>query len=96
LTSVNDPRKSSYEWTWQEGAQNCAVRVFPVTRRLIWSSSVDTSDGPVFDAGIAQTYKQFLRGDPPPYSVPSIILDDVRALVAYEDRKRGLFGWLRK
>jgi hypothetical protein len=94
---VSDQRKSSFEWVWQDGARDYAVRVFPVTRRLIWSSSEDTPSGPVFDAGVAQTYKQFLRGDPPPYVVPSVILDDVRALVAYEDRKHGgLFGRLRK
>jgi hypothetical protein len=94
---VSEQRKSSYEWVWQDGGHDCAVRVFPVTRRLVWSRAVDTSEGAVFDAGVAQTYKQFLRGEPPPYAVPKIILEDVRALVAYENRRRGgLFGWLRK
>ncbi len=94
-------RKSQTEWEWQEGTKHYAVRAFLSTRKLIWSSWVETSGAPVFDEGFVQTFEEFKRGDPGDrrshITPPQSVLDDLRVLIASEDqpKSRGLFGRLR-
>ncbi len=61
--------------TWQANGRHFRVQMFASTRRLIWSSWVETSDGPVYDDGFAQPFDAFLRGELPPHDPP----EDVRA-----------------
>ncbi len=54
------------EWRWHGDTRQRSVRLFASTRRLIWSAWVETSEGPVFDDGIAQDFDGFLQTGPPP------------------------------
>ncbi|HVU11739.1 MAG TPA: hypothetical protein VHD90_10685 [Phototrophicaceae bacterium] len=95
-------RRSQTEWEWQDGAKHYAVRAFIGTRRLIWSSWVETRGAPVFDEGFAQTFEEFKRGEPlddrrSHVAPPQTVLDALHALIASADqpKSRSLFGRLR-
>lgn len=66
-------RRSDTEWTWQMAGRNYSVRVFAATRRLIWSSWAETSEGPVFDDGFAQATDRFLAGEVPRPAPPELV-----------------------
>lgn len=83
-------------WEWEDGATHYAVVIFHKTEKLIWSSWVERPDGPAFDDGFAQTFAQFLAGEPPPTPTPPEVTAEVRAALAPEPKKRGLFGFLRR
>ena len=79
-------RKSATEWEWQEGRKTHSVRYFPETGRLIWSGWLQTSEGPVFDNGVAQTDAAFLADGVAhidKHKPPTALLDDLRALLIH-------------
>jgi hypothetical protein len=57
---------------------------------------VERPDGPAFDDGFAQTFEQFLGGELPPVSVPSAVIEALRAALTPEPRRRSVFGWFRR
>jgi hypothetical protein len=92
--TIRQPRET--RWEWQDGGRWHAVEAFQRTRRLIWSSWVERPDGPAFDDGFAQTFEQFLGGELPPVSVPSAVIEPLRAALTPEPRRRSVFGWFRR
>lgn len=74
-------RKSATEWEWQQGRKTYSVRYFPATGRLIWSGWMQTSEGVVFDEGIAQTADAFLAEGTAhieKHELPVALLDELR------------------
>jgi hypothetical protein len=71
LSSADYQQTAPAEWRWRDDTRQRSVRLFASTRRLIWSAWVETSEGPVFDDGIAQDVDLFLQtGAPLGINVP--------------------------
>lgn len=68
-------------WEWTDSNRGYSVRVFPSTKRLIWSSWAGTDEGTVFDDGVAQTIESFLAGHPAPLPTPPEVLEALRQYV---------------
>ena len=91
-------RRSTTESGWQIGSKHYAVRVFSNTRKLIWSSWIETAEVPIFDEGTAQTFEAFERGDSFPVlsTPPEAVLREIRAFLSEEAKpKDSLFRRLR-
>lgn len=71
-------RISKDEWQWQVGGKQQSARVFPSTRRVIWSGWIETNDVPLFEDGIRQTFEAVLN-EPPPVKMPDDLLAELRA-----------------
>lgn len=72
---------SKHEWLWveDESERHHAVRHFPQQGTLIWSSWVDSSQGPLFDEGVRQMLLDFAReGAPPGTHAPPDLLEAMR------------------
>ena len=94
-------RLSHHEWTWQTGIKHHAVRYFPNTKRLVWSSWMTMGDAPSFEDGHAQTADDFLETGQTYGEPPQALLDELRATlgVSTEEeapKRKGFFGWMRK
>jgi hypothetical protein len=88
---------SPTEWRWPVGNRYQGVRLFRRTGRLIWSRWAETSEGPQFDAGIAQEVDAFLADGPPAaIAAPDDLLAVLRSTLADDQPRRGLFGRRRR
>lgn len=92
---TNFTRTSDTEWTWLDGTHNRSVRYFPNTGRLIWSGWVMSSEGPVFQPGLAQESAHFLEQGPAVESVPSDLIVALREVLQPPAPKPGLLDRLR-
>lgn len=90
-------RKADNEWQWQQGRKTHSVRYFPTTKRLVWSAWQDTSEGPRFDEGYAQTVDNFLQdGVPGREPPPALIAELQSALQTQPASTKGPLAWLRR
>lgn len=90
-------RVSETMWEWREGSRQFSVRVFKSTCKLIWSSWIESANGPVYDDGVGQTFEAFLRGEGLPTTPPKPVLDEVTVLVqgVMGGKRTNALAWLQ-